>query len=224
MNRSIRWGTAGLCLTFLLPVAVAEAPLDSAMLVGANRIAAYEDSALYPKPELSAEASFTDLLQAAKDHPNAYIGEQWLTELLEDDALTEQQHAQTLYARAQHRWKKSSNKIGAFEDFTSFTELYPEDRYANNAGIEAGYVNDQIVHIEARMENLQTLSQWFEDAWQLGQRDYAAARFKRSGLAPEPEEIARFRQAGYICDFEEGEVPEGYGRVTSETPNLYWCG
>lgn len=172
----------------------------------------------------SAEGvSYQKVLKEADSHANVYAGEAMLTQLLNDPSLTPKQHARVLYARAQHRWKKSSDKVGAFEDFTRFTELYPEDRYANNAGIEAGYVSDEIVIIEARMEELQTLSAWFEDAWVLGMRGDAAVRYKRSGLEPEPGEITRFQQTGYICEMGEGESGKGYRPVTPQMPNLYWC-
>ena len=207
-------------MSLLMPAAMADAPLrvTEFLSVEKHRLAAH------PKPSLAAGATLADVLTAASAHPNVYTGEEWFTELLADKTLTQKQHARALYARAQHRWKKSSNRIGAWQDFTEFTKRHAQDPYANNARIEAGYVKTEIDRIETRMQELQTLSVWFEHAWQLGMRDEAAGRYKRSGFAPEPQEIQQLQAAGYICVAEAGSAPIGDTRVTSEHPNLYWCG
>ena len=225
MKRStLRAGAAGLLSISLLgSVATAESSLDAAVFVETQRGAGAGKFATYPKPDLSGETTYKDVLKAAENHPNVYIGETWITELLNDKSLTPKQHARVLYARAQHRWKKSSNKVGAWQDFTKFTELYPEDIYARNAGIEAGYVNTEIGYINARMEHLQTLSDWFDDSWQLGKRAEAAARYKRSGFVPEPEELKVLQAAGYVCESGVRGAPSGYNPVSSDASNLHWC-
>ena len=213
-------GTAGLLsMTCIMPTALAEAPLNVAEFMMVER----DRAAIHPKPALSKGASYEDVLTAASNHPNAYAGEDWITELLEDEALQPQHRPRVLYARAQHRWKKSSNRIGAWQDFTRFTELYPDDLYAKNAGIEAGYVKSEIDRIKARMEELQTLSIWFEDAWLLGMRDEAAGRYKRSGFTPEPREVEQLRAAGYVCNSAPENPPATLVPVAMDNSNLYWC-
>lgn len=212
-------GTAALLsMSLFMPAAQAEASFGVAdyLTVDTNKSRLAPSSVQDP----SDPESFADLIASAQNHQNVYIGEIWLSQLLEDPSLTTEQQARTLYARAQHRWKKSSNKIGAWRDFTEFTERFPDDRYARNAGIEAGYVRTEIERVEIRMEELQTLSAWFEDAWVLGMRDEAATRYKRSGFLPSPSELERLQEAGYVCSSRAA----GYKLVTSEIPNLYWCG
>ena len=212
-------GTAALLsMSFIMPAAQAEAPLWAADYLSVD--SAKTRLATNPVPGAMKDAPFADRLEAAQKHPNVYAGEVWLTQLLGEPALSAEQQARVLYARAQHRWKKSSNKLGAFEDFTEFTKRFPDDRYARNAGIEAGYVRTEIDRVEIRMDELQTLSAWFEDAWVLGMRDEAATRYKRSGFLPEPSELARLQEAGYVC----GSSAAGAKQVSSDAPNLYWCG
>ena len=205
-------------MSIFMPAAQAEAPLWVADYLSVDR--AKNRLATRPFPGATKGASFADRLEAAQKHPNVYVGEVWLTQLLGDPSLSTEQQARALYARAQHRWKKSSNRLGAFEDFTDFTKLFPEDRYARNAGIEAGYVRMEIDRVEIRMEELQTLSAWFDDAWILGMRDEAATRYKRSGFQPEPSEMDRLLEAGYVCD----SRASGDKQLSSAAPDLYWCG
>lgn len=209
-------GTAALlCMSFIMPAAMADAPL---MSVQQSRLSAPA------KPDVSKGDAFADVLAAAQNHPNVYTGETWLTELLQEPTLTEKQHARALYARAQHRWKKSSNRIGAWQDFTEFTKRHPSDPYARNAGIEAGYVKIEIDRIEKRMQDLQTLSVWFEDAWLLGKHAEAAGRYQRSGLEPEPQEIEQLHAAGYICLLSTETKVREETRVTLASAEMTWCG
>ncbi len=213
-------GTAGLLsMMMIMPAALAEAPRQASEILIVER----ERPETYPKPKLSSGAAVEDVLKIAENHPNAYVGEAWISELLEEPSLTPKQHARILYARAQHRWKKSSNRIGAWQDFTRFTELYPDDIYANNAGIEAEYVQIEIGRIEARMAELQPLSLWFEDSWLLGKRDEAAGQYQRSGLVPEPHEVELLLAAGYVCSEGRSQGSSDYQRVIPSDPNLYWC-
>ena len=207
-------------MSFIMPAAMADTPLKVAELVNGDQ----SRLAVQPKPNLSAGEDFAEILTAATDHPNVYTGEAWLSELLEDPSLTPKQHARALYARAQHRWKKSSNRLGAWQDFTEFAERHPTDPYANNARIEAGYVKIEIDRIKKRMQSLQTLSVWFEDAWQLGMRAEAAVRYQRSGFRPEPQEIQQLHAAGYICLVPAQSDARQDTRVTVADANLTWCG
>lgn len=223
MRSTLCAGTAGLLSLCLLPAAVAETNFQTVAYVSADFTGTNSRLAPLEKPKLSDSTNYQVVLKAAQNHPNVYVGEAWMTELLSDEALTPDEHARVLYARAQHRWKKSSNKIGAREDFTTFTELYPDDLYARNAGIEAGYVSTEIGYVEARMEELQTFSDWFDDAWALGLRAEAAGRYKRSGFLPEPYELELLQAAGYICDSSQNAPPNGFNPVSEEAPNLHWC-
>lgn len=225
IRSTIRAGTGALLsIAIFAPAAAADATLTGTKFITPAHTQSSEMDKNHPRVRLASGVPFADVLKSAQSHPNAYIGEVWISELLSDDALTSQQQARTLYARAQHRWKKSSNRVGAWQDFSQFTKLYPDDLYATNAGIEARYVETEITRIETRMEELQTLSAWFADAWALGLRDEAAARYKRSGFLPEPVEIDQLKAAGYICDAPSSGVPKGYTAVTQEAQTLYWCG
>ena len=213
-------GTAALLsVSVAAPAAMAGAPLQLNQFItaGKHRLDTQSKS-----PVLSG-AAVAEAIEAATNQPNVYTGEQQLSALLENPSLTKKQHARVLYARAQHRWKKSSNRIGAWQDFTDFTKLHPDDPYATNAGIEAGYVKIEIDRIERRMQELQTLSIWFEDAWQLGKRTEAAGRYQRSGFAPEPQELEQLQAAGYICLVPLESASADDTRVTSTQPDLHWC-
>jgi len=188
-------------------------------------IAACETTEVEAPPPVVAmsEAQFASALSAAKRDADPYAGEKKLTYLVQNNQLAADQRARALYARATQRWKKSSNKAGALADFDEFGRRYPSNTLANNARIERGYVQNEVTAIQRRMQGLQTLDQWFDDAWSLGERDKAAARYKKSGLSPEKHQAYAMERTGYICRGSGAKSVHNYGPRHSHVNNLYWC-
>ena len=176
-----------------------------------------------PVVEAMGEAQFAAALRGAKAETDPYSGERKLTRLVNNEGLAPDQRARALYARATQRWKKTYDKVGAKSDFDEYVRLYPSATFANNARIEAGYVQTELRAAESRLQTLQTLRDWFDDTWALGKRDEAAARYKRSGLTPEPHQLYALRASGYICSGSGAKKVHNYGPLTSELQTLYWC-
>ena len=188
-------------------------------------IAACETTGPVSEPVIvpMTDAEFSAALEGAKAAANPFSGEQQLTELVESKAVNAEQRAQSLYARATHRWKKTSDKAGAKVDFEEYIQLYPEGAFTKNAGYEVLYVDAEIAEAEARLLTLQTLRAWFDDTWALGRRDAAAARYRRSGITPEPHQVYALRSTGYLCQGTGNLKLHNYGPLTSDIQDLYWC-
>ena len=169
------------------------------------------------------DVEFSAALESAKANPNPYSGEQKLTELIESKAIGEAQRGEALYARATHRWKKSTDKAGAKADFEKYLKLFPEGAFTKTATYEVLYVEAEIAEAETRLLTLQTLRAWFDDTWAIGQRDAAAARYRRSGLTPEPHQVYALRSTGYLCQGTGNSKLHNYGALTSDIQDLYWC-
>lgn len=175
-----------------------------------------------PVTPMSA-AQFDSALSAAKRNADPYAGEKSLTYLVGNTQLSSDQRARALYARATQRWKKSGNKTGALADFDEFLRLYPTNAFARNARSERGYVQNEIYAIQRRTQGLQTLDQWFDDTWSLGQRDKAVARYKKSGLSPEKHQVYAMERTGYLCRGSGAKPVYTVGPRHSHVNNLYWC-
>ena len=169
------------------------------------------------------EDAFASALESAKADPNPFAGEQKLTALIESKAVDAEKRSRALYARGLHRWKKISDKAGAKADFDKYVELYPAGTFTTNATYESGYVQAEIDAAQARLRTLQTLRAWFDDTWALGKRDEAAARYRRSGLTPEPHQLYALRSTGYVCEGSGNLKLHNYGPLTREIQDLYWC-
>lgn len=196
----------------------ASALLFCAMLAGCKTTDVVEP----PLAPLTEDA-FVAQLKAAKADTNPFSGEQKLTELIEYPAITPDQHARALYARATQRWKKTHDKPGAQSDFREYIEKYPSGTFTTNAGYEVLYVEAEMAAAESRLLTLQTLRAWFDDTWALGKRDEAANRYRRSGLTPEPHQLYQLRATGYVCQGAGNSKLHNYGPLTSEIQDLYWC-
>ena len=176
-----------------------------------------------PVLEPMGEAQFASALRAAKADINPYYGEKKLSLLVDNETLAPDQRARALYARAGQRWKKTADKAGAKADFDEYVRLYPDATFANNAKIESGYVFTEMRAAESRLQSLQTLRDWFDDTWSLGKWDDAAARYRRSGLTPEPHQVYALHSTGYLCEGSGAKKLYNYGALTAEIQNLYWC-
>jgi len=197
----------------------------SAVLAATLLVACETTEAPPPEPVVQAmsEAKFASALRGAKADVQPFSGEQKLTLLINNPGLAPDQRARALYARAGQRWKKTFDKAGAKSDFDEYARLYPSATFANNARIESGYVQTEISAAQSRLQGLQTLRAWFDDTWSLGKRDEAAARYKRSGLTPEPLQVYWLQATGYLCNGSGAKKLHNYGPVTPEIQNLYWC-
>lgn len=176
-----------------------------------------------PVVQSMSEAQFASALRSAEADANPYSGEQKLTQLVNNTSLTSDQRARALYARGSQRRTKSFDKIGAKADFDEFARLYPSSPYANNARIESGYVQTEMQDAQSRLRTLQTLPEWFDDTWSLGKRDEAAARYRRSGLTPDPHQVSALRATGFLCEGSGAKKVHNYGPLTADIQNLYWC-
>jgi len=188
-------------------------------------LAACETTTVEAPPPVTpmSAAQFDSALSAAKRNTDPFASEQSLTYLVDNPQLAADQRARALYARATQRWKKSGNKTGALADFDEFIRLYPSNAFARNARTERGYVQNEIAAIQRRMQGLQTLDQWFDDAWSIGERDKAAARYKLSGLSPEKHQAYAMERTGYICRGSGAKPVYTVGPRHSHVNNLYWC-
>ena len=173
--------------------------------------------------EVMSETQFSSALRSANADTNPFSGEQKLTALVNNNALSADQRGRALYARAQLRWKKTFDKAGAKSDFDEYARLYPSATFANNSRIESGYVQTELSAAQSRLQGLQTLRDWFDDTWTLGKRDEAAARYRRSGLTPEPHQVYQLQSTGYLCQGSGAKKLHNYGPVTTEIQNLFWC-
>ena len=178
-----------------------------------------------PEPVIvpMTDAEFAAALESAKADANPFSGEQKLTAIIDSKAVGEAQREQALYARATQRWKKTSDKAGAKADFDTYLQFYPSGAFTKTATYEVLYVEAEIAEAEARLLTLQTLRTWFDDTWALGDRDAAAARYRRSGLTPEPHQVYALRSTGYLCQGSGNSKLHNYGPLTSEIQDLYWC-
>lgn len=178
-----------------------------------------------PEPVIvmMSDAEFDSALKAAKSDVAPFSSERKLTALIDSERATPEQRSCALYARAGVRWKKTQNKIAAKSDFDEYIRLYPDGVFTNNARIESGYVQNEITAVRSRLQTIQTLRDWFDDTWALGNWDEAAFRYRRSRLTPEPHQIYQLRATGFLCENTGNLKLHTYGPLTPEIQNLYWC-
>ncbi|MAN46624.1 MAG: hypothetical protein CMF04_10580 [Hyphomonas sp.] len=155
---------------------------------------------------------------------NPYDAEQSLTNLLARPSLTDAQRAEALYHRGSLRRQGADDRRGAVEDFKAMLALAPDSPLAPNATAELEFATKDVAAIEASMNRFLTLAQWFDGTWVLGDHELAVERYKKSGLAPTPEQVKTLREAGYICQTGTSESPlKQFAGDRDDLDGMDWC-
>jgi hypothetical protein len=103
-------------------------------------------------------------------------------------------------------------------------ELAPDHPLAPNAREELAFARKDVETIEAGLQRMLNLTQWFDSMWVLGEREAAVARYRESGLSPNGPEIVKLEAAGYLCRDEGGNPPVyTLGDMRPDLDSLYWC-
>jgi hypothetical protein len=168
--------------------------------------------------------AFDTAMSHAKADPNPYAADATLSELLSNASLSDDQRARVLYARGSLRRQAGDDRRGAVKDFEAMLKLAPDHSLAPNASEELEFARSDVETIEARLQRMLSLSNWFDSMWVLGDHETAVARFRNSGLSPNADEIVKLVAAGYVCR-EKGANPPVYtlGDIRPDLENLYWC-
>lgn len=177
-------------------------------------------------PAAMTESSFNAALASAKAYHNPYQAERQLSAILSRQDLTRDMRARALFERGSLRRQGAANMTGSIQDFDDMLRISSSHPLANNARIERGYAQEWIKQLEQfrRTGRLQTIAAWFDDAWRLGERDKAAARYRRSGLSPTAEQVTQLTQTGYLCKGSgAGGVLHKYGPPRSDLQTVFWC-
>ena len=75
------------------------------------------------------------------------------------------------------------------------------------------------------MDDLQTLSEWFEGAFALGLHEQAVARYRKAGISPPPDQIELMMAFGYLCEDTPGAPKlHQFGPARPDLADLHWCG
>lgn len=165
----------------------------------------------------------TVIAQALSDS-NPYEADARLSELLARKSLTSEQRIQALYHRGSLRRQSANNRRGAIKDFEALLKAAPDHALAANARTELDYVRSDVAQIEASMNRFLTLAQWFDGVWTLGDHEAAVERYRRSGLAPTPEQVETLKAAGYVCETgTSGARLHEFGSDRDDLAGLEWC-
>jgi tetratricopeptide (TPR) repeat protein len=175
-------------------------------------------------PPAGMGPAFEKAMSAAKADSNPYEADETLTELLSSATLSDDQRARALYARGSLRRQAGDDRRGAVEDFEAMMKLAPEHPLAPNATEELEFAKGDVETIEAGLKKMLNLSQWFDSMWVLGDHDAAAERYRRSGLSPSEEQVAKLTADGYLCLDKGGDAPVfTVGDPRPDLENLHWC-
>lgn len=168
--------------------------------------------------------AFDTAMSHAKADPNPYGADATLSELLSNVSLSDDQRARVLYARGSLRRQAGDDRRGAVKDFEAMLKLAPDHSLAPNASEELEFARSDVETIEAGLQRMLSLSNWFDSMWVLGDHETAVARFRNSGLSPNADAIVKLEAAGYVCR-EKGANPAVYtlGDIRPDLENLYWC-
>lgn len=135
---------------------------------------------------------------------NEQIAIDRLTQLLGDPGMSDEQMAETLYARAKLRYGEGSDLTGAVQDLKEIKAQYSGSHVADDADAllaeaetEYAMLNDMLTSGSV------TPMERFEILFRLGQHQEAADLMLAGALEPDNEYILDMYQIGYLCDGEE---------------------
>ncbi|KCZ89507.1 hypothetical protein [Hyphomonas johnsonii] len=175
-------------------------------------------------PPVETGPPFESVMVEAKGEANPYKADAVLTGLLERQTLTDDQRARALYARGSLRRQDGDDRRGAVEDFKAMLALAPAHPLGPNAREELEFAETDVETIEAGLQRMLSLSQWFDSMWVLGAHDEAAARYRKSGISPNPAQLADLAQAGFVCMGDEtGDKVYTVGDRRDDLEDAYWC-
>ncbi|RIJ28350.1 hypothetical protein D1223_13230 [Henriciella mobilis] len=196
-----------------------------AVILGTGMAGPGPFAAVAQSPQTLSEAAYEALLAEAKAHENPVAYDAALTSILNRSDLSDYQRGKTLFERATRRWKDGMDKLGALDDFEAILAIDANHPFANNAKIEKGWAEDEIIWIEQQHEDLQTIAEWFDGVFSLGRHDEAVARYRKSGISPTPLQVQTMMAFGYICE-DRPDAPKlhQFGPERPDLANLHWCG
>lgn len=124
-----------------------------------------------------------------------------LSQLLRNDAITDDQRAATLLRRGQLRYSDDGYDVwGAIEDFESVSATYPNSASAAEAQKVLDIARSEATSLNGLLERPQTSrTQRFQSLLRLGQHDDALDLMLSSNLQPKNEELIAMFQIGYLC-------------------------
>jgi hypothetical protein len=124
-----------------------------------------------------------------------------LSQLLRNDAITDDQRAATLLRRGQLRYSDDGYDVwGAIEDFESVSTTYPESASAAGAQSVLDIARGEATSLNGLLERPETSrTQRFQSLLRLGQHDDALDLMLSSNLQPKNEELIAMFQIGYLC-------------------------
>lgn len=149
-----------------------------------------------------------------------------LSTLLARTDLTEDQRATALYTRADKRLDGRFDLPGAVADFDAFLALRPEDARASTATRRKLFATEEIEAAERRLAQLQNLADWFDDKVLMGDVAAGAARYRKSGLTPNPAHLYLLKESGYVCarvETVESDPVHRHGDVPEHVEGAVWC-
>lgn len=195
------------------------------LIFGSGLVGPGWSAAVAQSPQTLSPEAHEALLAEAKAHENPVAYDAALTSILNRSDLSDYQRGKTLFERATRRWKDGMDKLGAVEDFEAILAIDANHPFANNATIEMGWAEDEIVWIQQQHEDLQTIAEWFDGVFSLGRHDEAVARYRKSGISPTPAQIETMMAFGYVCE-DRPDAPKlhHFGPERPDLANLHWCG
>lgn len=177
-------------------------------------------------PPTMDPVAFQTELTLIDTNPSALSVDKQLTRLLARTDLTVEQRAMALLARGNKRLDMKLNIPGAIEDFDAYLVLSPNSPRAATVNRRKLFASEEIEAAERRLAQLQNLSDWFDDKVLMGDIAAGAARYRTSGLTPNPVQLYLLRESGYVCRPEEAvesEPVHRHGDVPDHVEGAVWC-
>ncbi|MEQ9316489.1 MAG: hypothetical protein RLN72_11610 [Henriciella sp.] len=127
-----------------------------------------------------------------------------LTQLLGDPGMSDEQMAETLYARAKLRHAGGNDLTGAVEDLREIKTKFPSSSVSDDAGELLASAEAEFAMLTDMLESGSvTPMERFEILFRLGRHQEAADLMLAGALEPDNEYILDMYQIGYLCDGDE---------------------
>ena len=176
-------------------------------------------------PEIMPAADYEAALAEAKAEPHPYQQAEALEAVNQANLLSETQTARLLLERGKTLRLARIDLPGAISDLEAALSLMPpEAPEITQLQTELDYAPEDLAQSRARMQGLQTLPQWADDAVAAGDIEAVAVRYEESGLAPDEAMTRLLVAADYLCPAaEEAEPTFTLGQDISHLDGLTWC-
>lgn len=180
-----------------------------------------ETSEVVAPEELSAFALAMGTVDRLEANGNTQTAIDRLTQLLGDDALSDEERAMVLSRRGQLRSGPNGYDLwGAISDYEQVMDEYPGSTQAvivrpmlDTARGEATSLNGLIAQPET------SRTQRFQAYFRLGQHDEALDLMLSSNLQPAEEYLTAMYQIGYLCEGEDQTGPS-YNAIAADGSRL----